>query len=84
MTPQQQCRVTAYHLAHQRMLIGNGNKDHVPQREIKPKQDATESMLTSPFRMEDLLKGIKAIKAVGKDNMLCDQIKNFSLGTTND
>ena len=38
-------------------------------------------MLVSLFQMEDLLKGINALKnnkAAGLDDMLCVQIKNFS------
>ena len=84
VSPQQQCSVTADQEAHQLLLNGKGNIDHVPQREKRPKQDATESMLMSPFQMEDLLKGINALKnnkAAGLDDMLCEQINNIGWAT---
>ena len=37
------------------LLNGKENKLHVPRREKMPRQTATESKLTSPFLMEDLL-----------------------------
>ena len=49
-----------------------------------PKQDATESMMTSQFQMEDLLKGINVLKknkAAYIDDMLCEQIKKFVSAT---
>ena len=57
--PQQQCKVTADQVAHQLLLNGKGNKLHVPRREKMPRQTVTESKLTSPFLMEDLLHGVK-------------------------
>ena len=45
-----------------------------------PRQPVTESKLTSPFLMEDLLHGVKALKnnkAAGLGDMLCEQIKHF-------
>ena len=54
-------------------MINNGMKYYTtPQEPVKQgpcptkkirKQDGTESMLTSPFQMEDLLKGINALKS---------------------
>ena len=41
-----------------------------------PRQTVTESKLTSPFLMEDLLLGVKALKnnkAAGLDDMFCEQ-----------
>ena len=81
--PQQQCKVTADKVAHQLLLNGNGNK-HVPRRENMPRESVTESKLTSPFLMEDLLHGVKAVKnnkAAGLDDMLCEQIKHFGEAT---
>ena len=78
--PQQQCKVTADQL----LLNGKGNKLHVPRREKMPRQTVTESKLTSPFLMEDLLPGVKALKnnkAAGLDDMLCEQIKHFGEAT---
>ena len=54
-----------------------------------PRQTVTESKLTSPFLMEDLLHGVKALKnnkAAGLDDMLCEQIKQgySSMVTTDD
>ena len=49
-----------------------------------PRQTVTESKLTSPFLMEDLLHGVKALKnnkAAGLDDMLCEQIKHFGEAT---
>ena len=60
--PQQQYKVTANQVAHQLLLNGNGNKLHVPQREKMPRQTVTDSKLTSPLLMEDLLHGVKALK----------------------
>ena len=82
--PQQQCKVTADQVAHQLLLNGKGNKLHVPGREKMPRQTVTESKLTSPFLMEDLLHGVKALKnnkAAGLDDMLCEQIKHFGEAT---
>ena len=82
--PQQQCKVTADQLAHQLLLNGKGNKLHVPRREKMQRQAVTESNLTSPFLMEDLLHGVKALKnnkAAGLDDMLCEQIKHFGEAT---
>ena len=82
--PQQQCKVTADQVAHQLLLNGKGNKLHVPRREKMPRQTVTESKLTSPFLMEDLLDGVKALKnnkAAGLDDMLCEQIKHFGEAT---
>ena len=82
--PQQQCKVTADQVAHQLLLNGKGNKLYVPRREKMPRQTVTESKLTSPFLMEDLLHGVKALKnnkAVGLDDMLCEQIKHFGEAT---
>ena len=79
--PQQQCKVTADQVAHQLLRNGKGNKLYVPRREKMPRQTVTESKLTSPFLMEDLLHGVKALKnnkAAGLDDMLCEQIKHFS------
>ena len=81
---QQQCKVTADQVAHQLLLNGKGNKLHVPRREKMPRQTVTESKLTSPFLMEDLLHGVKALrnnKAAGLDDMLCEQIKHFGEAT---
>ena len=74
--PQEQCIVNADQVAHQ--LIINGKKQG--PRPTYRKQDAREPMLASPFQMEDLLKGIKALKnnkTVGQDGILCGKIKNF-------
>ena len=82
--PQKQCKVTADQVAHQLLLNGKGNKLHVPRREKMPRQTVTESKLTSPFLMEDLLHGVKALKnnkAAGLDDMLCEQIKHFGEAT---
>ena len=82
--PQQQCKVTADQVAHQLLLNGKGNKLHVPRRKKMPRQTVTESKLTSPFLMEDLLHGVKALKnnkATGLDDMLCEQIKHFGEAT---
>ena len=82
--PQQQCKVTANQVAHQLLLNGKENKLHVPRREKMPRQTVTESKLTSPFLMEDLLHGVKALKnnkAAGLDDMLCEQIKHFGEAT---
>ena len=58
---------------------GKGNKDYIPQREReKTTRYNTESMLTSPFQMEALVKGIKTECL---DDMLCEQIKNLGLVT---
>ena len=49
-----------------------------------PRQTVTESKLKSPFFMEDLLHGVKALKnnkAAGLDDMLCEQIKHFGEAT---
>ena len=49
-----------------------------------PRQTITESKLASPFLMEDLLHGVKALKnnkAAGLDDMLCEQIKHFGEAT---
>ena len=76
--------VTADQVAHQLLLNGKGNKLHVPRREKMPRQTVTESKLTSPFLMEDLLHGVKALKnnkAAGLDDMLCEQIKHFGEAT---
>ena len=82
--PQQQCNVTADQVAHQLLLNGKGNKLHGPRREKMPRQTVTESKLTSPFLMEDLLHGVKALKnnkAEGLDDMLWEQIKHFGEAT---
>ena len=82
--PQQQCKVTADQVAHPLLLNGKGNKLHVPRREKMPRQTVTESKLTSPFLMEDLLHGVEALKnnkAAGIDNMFCEQIKHFGEAT---
>ena len=82
--PQQQCKVTADQESHQLLLNGKGNKLHVPRREKMPRQTVTESKLASPFLMEDLLHGVKALKnnkAAGLDDMLCEQIKHFGEAT---
>ena len=82
--PQQQCKVTADQESHQLLLNGKGNKLHVPRREKMPRQTVTESKLTSPFLMEDRLRGVKALKnnkAAGLDDMLCEQIKHFGEAT---
>ena len=71
-------------VAHQLLLNGKGNKLHVPRREKMPRQTVTESKLMSPFLMEDLLHGVKALKnnkAAGLDDMLCEQIKHFGEAT---
>ena len=68
--PQQQCKFTADQVAL--LLNGKGNKLHVPRREKMPRQTVTESKLTSPFLMEDLLQGVKALKnskAAGLDDI---------------
>ena len=49
-----------------------------------PRQTVTESKLTSPFLMEDLLHGVKALKnnkAAGLDDMVCEEIKHFGEAT---
>ena len=83
--PQQQCKVTAAQVAHQLLLNGKGNKLHVPRREKMPRQTVTESKLTSPFLMEDLLHGVKALKnnnAAGlDDDMLCEKNQHFGEAT---
>ena len=82
--PQQQFKVTADQVAHQLLLNGKGNKLHVIRREKMPRQTVTESNLTSPFLMEDLLHGVKALKnskAADLDDMLCEQIKHFGEAT---
>ena len=82
--PQQQCKVTADQVAHKLLLNGKGNKLHVPRRVKMQRQAVTESNLTSPFLMEDLLHGVKALKntkAAGLDDMLCEQIKHFGEAT---
>ena len=51
---------------------------------IATRQTVTESKLTSPFLMEDLLHGVKALKnnkTAGLDDMLCEQIKHFGKAT---
>ena len=71
-------------MAHKLLLNGKGNKLHVPRRYKMPRQTVTESKLTSPFMMEDLLHGVKALKnnkAAGLDDMLCEQIKHFGEAT---
>ena len=71
-------------MAHQLLLNGKENKDHVPQSEYRPKQNFTESMPTPPFHMEELQKGINALKnskTAGLDDMLCEQITNFGQAT---
>ena len=78
------CKVTADQVAHQLLLNGKGNKLHVPRREKMPRQTVTESKLASPYLMEDLLHGVKALKnnkAAGIDDMLCEQIKHFGEAT---
>ena len=59
--PLQQCKVTADQVAHQLLLNGKGDKLHVLRREKMPRQTVSESKLTSPFLMEDLLHGVKAL-----------------------
>ena len=54
--------------------------DNALQREKRTKQDATESMLTSLFQMDDLLKCIIALKsnnAAGLYDMYCERINYF-------
>ena len=66
------------------LLDGKGNKLHVPRKEKMPRQTVTESKLMSPFSMEDLLHGVKALKnnkAADLDDMLCEQIKHFGEAT---
>ena len=49
-----------------------------------PRQTVTQSKLTLPFLMEDLLHGVKALKnnkAAGLDDMLCEKIKHFGEAT---
>ena len=82
--PRQQCKVTADQVAYQLLQNGKGNKLQFPRRENMPRQTVTESKLTSPFLMEDLLHGVKALKnnrAEGLDDMLCEQIKHFGEAT---
>ena len=82
--PQQQGKATADQVDHQLLLNGKRNKLHVPRREKMPRQTVTESKLTSPFLMEDLLHGVKALKnnkEAGLDDMLCEQMKHFGEAT---
>ena len=64
-------------VAHQLLLNDKGNRDSIPQRENK--QVATEYMLTSPFRMEDLLRGIMKTLKNNKVAGLDDVNKQFEL-----
>ena len=77
---QQQCKVTADQAAHQLLLKGKGISTHRPSKANITDNHITEHFLTSPFTIEELMKGIKIpmnIKAAGLDNMLCEQIKHL-------
>ena len=78
--PQQQSKVTADQVAHQLLLNGKGNSTHRPSKAKITDNHITEHSRTSPFTMEELIKGIKILKnnkAAGLDGMLCDQIKHM-------
>ena len=60
--PQQQCKVTADQLAHQFLLNGKRNSAHRPPKVNITNNHNTEHSLTSPFPMEELMKGIKILK----------------------
>ena len=62
------------------MLYGKGNSTHRPSKAKITDNHITEHSLTSPFTMEELMKGIKILKnnkAAGLDDMLCEQIKHL-------
>ena len=71
--PQQQCKVTADQVAHQLLLNGKENSTHRPTKAKITDNHITEHSLTSPFTMEELMKGIKILKnnkaAAGLDDM---------------
>ena len=76
---QQQCKVTADQVAHQFLLNDKGNSTHRPSKAKIIDNHITEHSLTSPFTIEELMKGIKILnnnKAAGLDDMLCEQIKH--------
>ena len=72
--PQHQCKVTTDQMAHQLLLNGKRNSTHRPSKAKITDNHITEHSLTSPFTMEELMKGIKILKnnkAAGLDDMLC-------------
>ena len=73
-------KVTADQVAHQLLLNGKGNSTHLPSKAKITDNHITEHSLTSPFTMEELMKGIiilKINKAAGLDVMLCEQINHI-------
>ena len=77
---------TADQVAHHLLLNSKGNLTHRPSKvkitdnnnnNIYLKSNITEHSLTSPFTMEEQMKGIKILtnnKAAGLDDMLCERI----------
>ena len=73
-------RVTADQVAHQLLINGKGNSTHRPSKVKITGNYITEHSLTSPFTMEELMKGIKILKYnkfAGLGDMLCEQIKHL-------
>ena len=72
--------MTVDQVDHQLLLNGKGNSTHRPSKAKITDNHITEQSLTSPFTMEELMKGIKILennKAAGLDDMLCEQIKHL-------
>ena len=65
-------------VAHKLLQNGKGNSKHRPSATKIIDKHITEHSLTSPFTMEELMRGIKILKndkPAGFDDMLCEQIK---------
>ena len=56
--PQHQYKVTADQVAHQLLLNGTGNSTHRPSKAKITDNHITEHSPTSPFTMEQLIKGL--------------------------
>ena len=78
--PQHKCKVTANQVDHQLLLNSKRNSAHRPSKARMTDKNITKHSLTSPFTMEELIKGMKILKnnkAAGLDDMLCEQIKHL-------
>ena len=67
-------------MAHQLLLNGKGNLTHQPSKAKITDNHITEHSMTSPFTMEELMKGIetpKYNKAACLDDLLCEQITHL-------
>ena len=67
------------------VLNGKGNLTHRASKANITDDHITEHSMTSPFTMEELMKGIKILKNnkdAGLDDMICEQIKHMGRKAT--